>query len=119
MGHPLRFPIGERYLYAGGGIAPALLATAGLLAGWNRGLQRRVAGRTAELSAALESLRQQTERIQDLYDKAPCGYHSVDAQGLIVEMNDTELRWLGCWWPRSPRSSIRRTAAGTTGCAAS
>ena len=32
---------------------------------------------------------------QDLYDNAPCGYHSLDAEGRIVEVNDTELRWLG------------------------
>jgi PAS domain S-box-containing protein len=33
--------------------------------------------------------------IQDLYDKAPCGYHSVDADGIYVRINDTELAWLG------------------------
>jgi PAS domain S-box-containing protein len=33
--------------------------------------------------------------LEDLYDHAPCGYHSVDEDGLIVRMNDTWLRWLG------------------------
>lgn len=33
--------------------------------------------------------------IQDLYDRAPCGYHSVDADGRIVRINETELQWLG------------------------
>lgn len=33
--------------------------------------------------------------IQDLYNHAPCGYHSINDQGLIIEINDTELQWLG------------------------
>jgi PAS domain S-box-containing protein len=47
----------------------------------NATLEHRVAERTAELS--------------DLYNNAPCGYHSLDKDGLIVRMNDTELNWLG------------------------
>lgn len=31
----------------------------------------------------------------DLYHQAPCGYHSVDADGVLVRINDTELSWLG------------------------
>jgi diguanylate cyclase (GGDEF)-like protein/PAS domain S-box-containing protein len=34
--------------------------------------------------------------IEDLYNHAPCGYHSLDANGIIVHINDTELEWLGC-----------------------
>src|SRR5688572_24659312 len=33
--------------------------------------------------------------IRDLYDNAPCGYHSLNADGIIVRMNQTELDWLG------------------------
>ncbi|HRQ75862.1 MAG TPA: ATP-binding protein [Phycisphaerales bacterium] len=33
--------------------------------------------------------------IQDLYNAAPCGYHSLDADGYITQINDTELKWLG------------------------
>jgi PAS domain S-box-containing protein len=33
--------------------------------------------------------------LADLYDNAPCGYHSCDADGVVIRMNDTELRWLG------------------------
>lgn len=33
--------------------------------------------------------------VSDLYDRAPCGYHSVDAQGRLVRINQTELGWLG------------------------
>jgi len=32
----------------------------------------------------------------DLYNHAPCGYHSLDAEGRFLLVNDTELAWLGC-----------------------
>ncbi|HNC30061.1 MAG TPA: ATP-binding protein, partial [Cyclobacteriaceae bacterium] len=32
---------------------------------------------------------------KDLYDHAPVGYHSLDAKGIFVEINQTELNWLG------------------------
>lgn len=41
------------------------------------------------------ALRKSAEEIRDLYNHAPCGYHSLDADGMIVRMNDTELDWLG------------------------
>jgi len=40
-------------------------------------------------------LRKATEQIADLYNKAPCGYHSLDRDGVFVQINDTELAWLG------------------------
>lgn len=33
-------------------------------------------------------------RIRDLYDNSPCGYHSVDQNGVFIEMNQTWLNWL-------------------------
>lgn len=39
---------------------------------------------------------QDQQRIHELYDEAPCGYHSVDADGIFRRINATELRWLGC-----------------------
>ncbi|AMW28057.1 PAS domain S-box protein [Arthrospira platensis] len=36
-----------------------------------------------------------SHEIEDLYNKAPCGYHSLDAEGRYVKINDTELQWLG------------------------
>ncbi|MDP2075110.1 PAS domain S-box protein [Hydrogenophaga sp.] len=30
-----------------------------------------------------------------LYNQAPCGYHSLDINGIFVSINDTELGWLG------------------------
>ncbi len=35
------------------------------------------------------------QEIQDLYDNAPCGYHSLDANGVFIHINQTELNWLG------------------------
>lgn len=40
-------------------------------------------------------LAKNAEELQDLYDHAPCGYHSLDPDGLIIAMNQTELNWLG------------------------
>jgi len=39
--------------------------------------------------------RRYAREVEDLYNNAPCGYHSLDADGVIVQMNDTELAWLG------------------------
>lgn len=33
--------------------------------------------------------------IRDLYDNAPCGYHSLASDGTLQRMNATELNWLG------------------------
>lgn len=40
-------------------------------------------------------LKQKALDIKDLYDHAPVGYHSLDASGAYVEINQTELNWLG------------------------
>lgn len=44
-------------------------------------LENQVAQRTAELS--------------DLYNNAPCGYHSMDIRGYFTQINNTALSWLG------------------------
>ena len=36
-----------------------------------------------------------TRALEDLYENAPCGYHTLDADGIVRRMNHTELRWLG------------------------
>ncbi|MGE3977870.1 MAG: PAS domain S-box protein [Nitrospira sp.] len=46
--------------------------------------------------AKQQVLQRQADEIQDLYNRAPCGYHSLDATGRYIEVNDTELQWLGC-----------------------
>ena len=38
---------------------------------------------------------QANRELQELYHNAPCGYHSLDAAGMLVQINDTELTWLG------------------------
>ncbi|MCC3484249.1 MULTISPECIES: PAS domain S-box protein [unclassified Microcoleus] len=40
-------------------------------------------------------LQQYIREVEDLYNNAPCGYHSLDAEGTMVRINDTELKWLG------------------------
>ena len=40
-------------------------------------------------------VRQRTIELSTLYNQAPCGYHSLDRNGTFVNINDTELRWLG------------------------
>ncbi len=44
---------------------------------------------------AQKELRAASDHIHDLYNNAPCGYHSWNSDGIITDMNDTELRWLG------------------------
>lgn len=36
-----------------------------------------------------------TDRISKLYNGAPCGYHSLDATGVYLEVNRTVAQWLG------------------------
>ena len=55
-----------------------------------------------EIQSFNESLQirnQKTEEnlfeINDLYNNALCGYHSLDKNGVFVRINDLELKWLG------------------------
>ncbi|MDD5564830.1 MAG: PAS domain S-box protein, partial [Thermoanaerobaculaceae bacterium] len=72
-------------------------------------LEERVADRTRELAETVSALEREaaerqraqataeeyTRRMEDLYNNAPCGYHSLDAEGTFIAVNDTELGWLG------------------------
>ncbi|MFC3533269.1 diguanylate cyclase [Vogesella facilis] len=58
-----------------------LLARKQALADSNRLLEQKVVARTAELS--------------ELYHLSPVGYHSHNAEGIITQINDRELQWLG------------------------
>lgn len=49
----------------------------------------------AERQRAQTELVKQSELVHDLYNRAPCGYHSLDGEGFFVRINDTELAWLG------------------------
>lgn len=54
--------------------------------------------REAEATGKLISARVQRDEVFDLYEHAPCGYHSLDRDGRLVRMNATALRWLGYRW---------------------
>jgi PAS domain S-box-containing protein len=42
-----------------------------------------------------ERVRQISLEIKDLYDNAPCGYHSLNPEGIFVDINTTLVKWLG------------------------
>ena len=48
-----------------------------------------------ELKDAELRLQRQADELDDLYNRAPCGYHSLGPDGLIERINDTELDWFG------------------------
>ncbi|MBX9256593.1 response regulator [Desmonostoc muscorum CCALA 125] len=63
-----------------------------------------VAGRTMNLvrltdisdrKQAQEALAKYAHEVEDLYNNAPCGYHSLDSEGRFINVNETELQWLG------------------------
>jgi PAS domain S-box-containing protein len=57
----------------------------------NQALQAEI----AERHQAEEALKQTAAELGDLYNNAPCGYHSLDRDGRFVLINDTELKMLG------------------------
>jgi diguanylate cyclase len=61
-------------------------------------LRLRVSELALEIQARQQmeiALRGAVAEVEDLYNNAPCGYQSVDANGVIVRMNHTALAWLG------------------------
>jgi two-component system, cell cycle sensor histidine kinase and response regulator CckA len=55
---------------------------------WNDQLQYRVQEQTVEI-------RESEEKFRRLFDEAPVGYHEVDKEGRITNVNDSELEMLG------------------------
>ena len=49
----------------------------------------------SEFKATEQALTQYAREVEDLYNNAPCGYHSLDGKGRIININNTELQWLG------------------------
>jgi PAS domain S-box-containing protein len=62
---------------------------------YRQNLEKLVDQRTEELAEANRKLTLHAEEISDLYDNAPCGYHSLDANGRIITVNASELAMLG------------------------
>jgi len=69
----------------GGGVSVAMLFLGFSL------LRREIAQR----ERAEQAIKGYADEIEDLYNKAPSGYHSLDADGMVARINDTELSWLG------------------------
>jgi PAS domain S-box-containing protein len=42
-----------------------------------------------------KALANYAREVEDLYNNAPCGYHSLDGAGKVININDTALKWLG------------------------
>ncbi|MEN6584632.1 MAG: diguanylate cyclase [Sulfuricella sp.] len=49
---------------------------------------------TEQVTAEAQAL-EAAQEIEDLYERAPCGYHSLNQDGLFTRINHTELQWLG------------------------
>ena len=58
-------------------------------------LEKLVDDRTRQLQEAVRLAEKRAAEVADLYNSAPCGYHSLNSDGLFVGVNDTELSWLG------------------------
>ena len=48
-----------------------------------------------QLNLAHRKIARQAAELDDLYNRAPCGYHSLSPDGVYRRINDTELAWLG------------------------
>jgi len=67
------------------------VVSVGLLFGVFVALDREI----GERRRAEAQLARNAEEIRDLFDNAPCGYHSLGPDGTFLRINETELRWLG------------------------
>ncbi len=54
-----------------------------------------VCSNTTDITEISRIEKHRSKEISDLFNNAPCGYMSTDKNGIVVEMNDTELKWLG------------------------
>jgi PAS domain S-box-containing protein len=60
-------------------------------------LRRELIDKTLSVRSEYETaLAATSAELADLFTHAPCGYHSLDAEGRFVRVNDTALGWLGC-----------------------
>ncbi|BAZ12090.1 PAS/PAC sensor hybrid histidine kinase [Calothrix sp. NIES-4071] len=89
-------------ILVGGSIAAILIASVVSMTLSLRRYASRVEQSNLNLSCEITerqkveaSLQQSTAQLEDLYNNAPCGYHSLDQDGIFIQINDTELKWLG------------------------
>ena len=64
----------------------------------DQGLPEYVIVTFADITARHEAAQRERAlalQVADLYNHAPCAYHSLDADGRYLRINDTELEWLG------------------------
>ena len=54
-----------------------------------------LANKLAECKETGIALKKYADQLADLYHNAPCGYYSLDANGMFIQINDTALSWLG------------------------
>lgn len=50
----------------------------------------------SKLSACTQagtSLKKYADQLADFYHNAPCGYHSLDPEGVFLQINDKQLKW--------------------------
>ncbi len=90
-----RLPDYPVYAFAGVATADFLGAWRRTL-GWTIGFMLVFSATTVAIYRVARTSMQRQDRAQHLYDEAPCGYHTLDAEGRYRSINATELRWLGC-----------------------
>ena len=62
------------------------------------GMIGRLMGITQDITErtnAERHLKEYAQELSDIYHDTPCGFHSIDASGMFLQMNETELAWLG------------------------
>jgi PAS domain S-box-containing protein len=67
----------------------------GVLASAFNSMAARIQHALEENNRLLGEVTASQNKYQDLYDNAPNGYHSLAPDGTIIEINNTELNWLG------------------------
>lgn len=85
--YPMKIRNGEERWYSSSVFLVNRSNEAQMLAGVMRDITKQ-----KHTEIALEQLR---FRHEDFYNNAPNGYHSLDENGRMVRVNDTELAWLG------------------------
>jgi len=97
-GHPHRRPMNSGLELMGqrrdGSVVPVEIALSPMNAHGEGAVVAAVRDTTARQATA-EALRKAHAEASDLYDHAPCGYHTLDADFRYLRVNETELAWLG------------------------